>query len=237
MCSTLGRHELLRLSGGGLLRGGPATAGPVRVDGAARRALDVHGDVGRVVGDRSDAPVGDQLVGPGHGAGDQQHGTSLLRGPRTHEWQERHSPRHFCHAEDMTGSDRPLVVSLLAGDGVLGAFGLGVAAEVFGYDHRRFGMPRFDFAVVTDRPGVVRTDTGLALYVEHGLERLAVSDIVLVTAWEKLSAPVSPVVLDALRAVHARGAQIVSHCTGDRKSTRLNSSHANISYAVFCLKK
>src|SRR5947209_13250795 len=27
------------------------------------------------------------------------------------------------------------------------------------------------------------------------------------------------------------------HHTGDRKSTRLNSSHANISYAVFCLKK
>src|SRR5947209_11135361 len=29
------------------------------------------------------------------------------------------------------------------------------------------------------------------------------------------------------------------HCRsiGDRKSTRLNSSHANISYAVFCLKK
>src|SRR5258707_9706838 len=26
-------------------------------------------------------------------------------------------------------------------------------------------------------------------------------------------------------------------CTPDRKSTRLNSSHANISYAVFCLKK
>src|SRR3712207_8252470 len=25
--------------------------------------------------------------------------------------------------------------------------------------------------------------------------------------------------------------------TSDRKSTRLNSSHANISYAVFCLKK
>src|SRR3712207_8821721 len=27
------------------------------------------------------------------------------------------------------------------------------------------------------------------------------------------------------------------HYLGDRKSTRLNSSHANISYAVFCLKK
>src|SRR3712207_7165312 len=29
----------------------------------------------------------------------------------------------------------------------------------------------------------------------------------------------------------------VSRWHGDRKSTRLNSSHANISYAVFCLKK
>src|SRR3712207_7912236 len=28
-----------------------------------------------------------------------------------------------------------------------------------------------------------------------------------------------------------------THVHGDRKSTRLNSSHANISYAVFCLKK
>src|SRR3712207_8612356 len=28
-----------------------------------------------------------------------------------------------------------------------------------------------------------------------------------------------------------------SALVGDRKSTRLNSSHANISYAVFCLKK
>src|SRR3712207_7221006 len=27
------------------------------------------------------------------------------------------------------------------------------------------------------------------------------------------------------------------HKVSDRKSTRLNSSHANISYAVFCLKK
>src|SRR2546430_12565311 len=27
------------------------------------------------------------------------------------------------------------------------------------------------------------------------------------------------------------------HAEGDRKSTRLNSSHSQISYAVFCLKK
>src|ERR1035437_10671149 len=35
--------------------------------------------------------------------------------------------------------------------------------------------------------------------------------------------------------LHARRTRGVGHL--DRKSTRLNSSHANISYAVFCLKK
>src|SRR3712207_7684561 len=37
---------------------------------------------------------------------------------------------------------------------------------------------------------------------------------------------------DAGPVVRVRGVRQV-----DRKSTRLNSSHANISYAVFCLKK
>src|SRR3712207_7197994 len=34
-----------------------------------------------------------------------------------------------------------------------------------------------------------------------------------------------------------RGVAFGHHVVADRKSTRLNSSHANISYAVFCLKK
>src|SRR3712207_8688058 len=41
------------------------------------------------------------------------------------------------------------------------------------------------------------------------------------------------------RARAARGLRPHDRCRqrADRKSTRLNSSHANISYAVFCLKK
>src|SRR5437868_12763848 len=34
-----------------------------------------------------------------------------------------------------------------------------------------------------------------------------------------------------------RGARMLAITSGDRKSTRLNSSHVSISYAVFCLKK
>src|SRR5438445_1658119 len=44
----------------------------------------------------------------------------------------------------------------------------------------------------------------------------------------------SPVLTRARRASETRP---LRKAPQDRKSTRLNSSHANISYAVFCLKK
>src|SRR3712207_8458823 len=63
-----------------------------------------------------------------------------------------------------------------------------------------------------------------------------------------LGAQVEPHAVDllAVPAPLARGALVedahhaafaVPGAAQDRKSTRLNSSHANISYAVFCLKK
>src|SRR5438067_3560561 len=39
------------------------------------------------------------------------------------------------------------------------------------------------------------------------------------------------------RADHAAFHSVTGGCAEDRKSTRLNSSHVSISYAVFCLKK
>src|SRR3712207_8215428 len=65
------------------------------------------------------------------------------------------------------------------------------------------------------------------------------------TLFRSTALRVAPAGLPArLRAVHLdhharlrrRHARPSLHL-GDRKSTRLNSSHANISYAVFCLKK
>src|SRR2546430_7040111 len=44
--------------------------------------------------------------------------------------------------------------------------------------------------------------------------------------------------VDVPSAVLGRsGRHVAAECGGDRKSTRLNSSHSQISYAVFCLKK
>ena len=114
----------------------------------------------------------------------------------------------------MAQKGRPLVVSVVVADGLVGSFGLGVCAEVFGYDRRDMGLPQFDFGLVSEAPGVLRTDTGIPITVEHGLERMARSDIISITAWELFDRVPSPALLDAFRAAHARGAVIVSHCTG-----------------------
>src|SRR3712207_7180595 len=60
-----------------------------------------------------------------------------------------------------------------------------------------------------------------------------VPDGLEVLDYEELLSSASPVEFDVRDENRA-----ASMCyTRDRKSTRLNSSHANISYAVFCLKK
>src|SRR3712207_7838828 len=60
----------------------------------------------------------------------------------------------------------------------------------------------------------------------------------ILTALAQIAADELDVDLSRLRLVPATTAGSPNEgVTSDRKSTRLNSSHANISYAVFCLKK
>src|SRR5438477_6444919 len=50
--------------------------------------------------------------------------------------------------------------------------------------------------------------------------------------------PISPLSDATTGTPHAKASiSIRPNCSRDRKSTRLNSSHMSISYAVFCLKK
>src|SRR3712207_7662438 len=62
------------------------------------------------------------------------------------------------------------------------------------------------------------------------LERL--HHALLMAVREHQGREVSP----TLAIIDSRSVKVMAPA-GDRKSTRLNSSHANISYAVFCLKK
>src|SRR5437660_2461833 len=66
-----------------------------------------------------------------------------------------------------------------------------------------------------------KKDAGERCDVEAGMAKLFASE-----ACAKIA-------LDAMRVLAGYG----KHAHRDRKSTRLNSSHVAISYAVFCLKK
>src|SRR5438309_6080817 len=58
---------------------------------------------------------------------------------------------------------------------------------------------------------------------------LALQRVLRQRVWEAANVQLGTVTLDTDTTVHTRWR--------DRKSTRLNSSHSSISYAVFCLKK
>jgi transcriptional regulator GlxA family with amidase domain len=92
-------------------------------------------------------------------------------------------------------------------------FELGVVCEVFGIDRSDQGLPRFDFAVVTPQPGRVRTSLGFDLVVEDGLARADRADLVCVPAADH-SQPTDPAVLELLRRTVARGARVLSVCSG-----------------------
>jgi len=104
-------------------------------------------------------------------------------------------------------------VAVLAYDGV-STFGLGVTAEVFACGSRGAGVPRYEYCLAAVEPGMIRTDVGLPILVESGLDRLSAADLAVVVCWDDIAARPPEAVLAALRAVVSRGGKVLSQCTG-----------------------
>jgi transcriptional regulator GlxA family with amidase domain len=101
-------------------------------------------------------------------------------------------------------------IAVLALDSVV-AFDLAVPAQVFGHDDER---ERYVLRVCAGEPGPVMSSTGFSIVAGYGSEALAWADTVIVPGVGDRIAACPPAVLDALRAADARGARIVSICTG-----------------------
>ncbi|MER7174773.1 GlxA family transcriptional regulator [Streptomyces mesophilus] len=93
-----------------------------------------------------------------------------------------------------------------------GLLAVGIVGEVFGPHGPE--LPGFEFTLCADRPGQVRTDVGVPIAVEHGLERLAAADLVLALPGAEFRTPPGPAVREALRAAYGRGAVVAAHCVG-----------------------
>jgi AraC family transcriptional activator FtrA len=93
-------------------------------------------------------------------------------------------------------------------------FELAVYCEVFGVDRTGQGVPAFDFAICSERPGVpVATSGGLHVTPTEGLDRLAAADLVAVAPPAAPAREVSPAVSAALHAAVDRGARVVAVCS------------------------
>ena len=101
----------------------------------------------------------------------------------------------------------------MVGDNIA-PFELGVICEVFGIDRSADGLPVYDFAVCAVQPGMVRTDAGFSIEVTHGLDRLATADLIAIPGWDEFDKEPDPRLLEALRQAVARGARVMSVCTG-----------------------
>src|SRR5699024_11851403 len=85
----------------------------------------------------------------------------------------------------------------------------------------------------------------IAEEIEQSLTKLIADDAeAAVTGTVRIGAPeaftghiATPVLARVQRAHPALEIELFTSTQRDRKSTRLNSSHVSISYAVFCLKK
>ena len=90
------------------------------------------------------------------------------------------------------------------------AFDLAIPAQVFADP----GLPRrYEFTVCAPAAGLVRSTAGFSVQAEHGLEALAAADTVVVPGYLPLEDP-GEGVCSALRQAAARGARMVSVCTG-----------------------
>jgi transcriptional regulator GlxA family with amidase domain len=103
-------------------------------------------------------------------------------------------------------------VAVLALDRVA-PFELGVLCEVFGTDRTDDGFPAYEFTLCSIDGGPVTTSSGFKVLPHADLEPLKAADLVAVPA-HPLDAGVGCPALDALAEAAARGAQILSVCSG-----------------------
>ncbi len=122
-------------------------------------------------------------------------------------------------------------------------FELAIPCHIFGTPPPSYTGPWYDVRLCAERPPALRgssshTDLPAAFQMAttHGLDALETADTVIVPASGDIRSDPSPAIVEAVRAAHARGARVVSLCSGafvlaaagllDGRRTALHWRHA-----------
>jgi AraC family transcriptional activator FtrA len=110
-------------------------------------------------------------------------------------------------------SGPPRTVAVVAYDGLC-TFEFGIAVEIFGLRRPELGVEWYDFTVCSFEKGPLRASGGVKIHVASGPSALKRADTIVIPGWKGPDVPPSPAFAKALRAAHARGARLVTICSG-----------------------
>lgn len=107
----------------------------------------------------------------------------------------------------------PGLVAILAYDGLC-TFEFGIAVEIFGLTRPEFDFPWYTHQIVAVDQGPMRAMGGIQVLADGGMELLAEARTIIIPGWRDRSAAVPDELIAALRQAHARGARLLSICSG-----------------------
>ena len=105
------------------------------------------------------------------------------------------------------------LVAVLVYDGLC-MFEFGLSVEVFGLPRPEMGKDWYQFTIASVDEGELRSTAGLRLSVDGGLDLLEQASTIIIPGWRGTNAPVPDALITALRKAYARGARLLSICSG-----------------------
>src|SRR5262245_58863374 len=107
----------------------------------------------------------------------------------------------------------PHRVAALVYDGLC-TFEFGIVVEMFGLPRPELPVRWYDFRVCALDRGPLRATGGITIQPRAGLRALKEADTIVIPGWRDLGERPPDALLKALRAAHARGARLVTICSG-----------------------